>query len=98
MINLEELNEIYACLDLYIVSSRCEGGPRSVFECGLTKTPLISTDVGVASELLNKKSIYDMNNWESYLDAEPDVEYNYNRVVQLSTFSYKREFLNFLLE
>ena len=98
MISLEEMNKLYNCLDLYIVASRCEGGPRSVFECGLTKTPIISTDVGIASELLNNKSIYNVNNWESYIDAEPDVEYNYNKVIQLSTYSYKRDFLKFLLE
>ena len=98
MISLEELNKLYNCLDLYIVSSRCEGGPRAIFECGLTKTPIISTDVGIASELLNPKSIFDSNNWLSYLDAEPDTEFNYNKVIKLSTYSYKREFLNFLLE
>lgn len=48
MISLQEINELFNCLDLYIVSSRCEGGPRAVFEAGLTKTPLISTKVGIA--------------------------------------------------
>ena len=46
MISLEQINELYNCIDLYIVSSRCEGGPRSVFEAGLTKTPIISTVIG----------------------------------------------------
>jgi len=58
MITSKEINELYNCLDIYLVTSRCEGGPRSVFEAGLTKTPIISTDIGIASELMNKKSSY----------------------------------------
>lgn len=83
MIGLNELNEIYNCLDLYVVSSRVEGGPRAVFEAGITKTPLISTDVGIASDFMPIKSIYDYNNWESYKNARPRVEETYLRVSKL---------------
>ena len=68
------LNELYNCLDLYIVSSRVEGGPQAIFECALSKTPIISTDVGVASEILSKNSIFDMNN---FARAKPDIEVAY---------------------
>lgn len=68
------LNELYNCLDLYIVSSRVEGGPQAIFECALSKTPIISTDVGVASEILSKTSIFDMNNFAM---AKPDIEVAY---------------------
>ena len=57
MVTFEELNELYNILDLYIVSSRIEGGPQAILECGITKTPIISTDVGVASEVLASESI-----------------------------------------
>jgi glycosyltransferase involved in cell wall biosynthesis len=83
MIRLNELNEIYNCLDLYVVSSRVEGGPRAVFEAGITKTPIISTDVGIASEFMQIKSIYDVNDWESYKNARPRVEETYLRVSEL---------------
>ena len=83
MIGLKELNEIYNCLDLYVVSSRVEGGPRAVFEAGITKTPIISTDVGIASEFMQIESIYDVNYWESYKDARPRVEETYLRVSEL---------------
>ena len=46
MIDFVSLNELYNCLDLYIVSSRVEGGPQAILECGINKTPIISTDVG----------------------------------------------------
>ena len=66
---LSVVNELYNCLDLYIVSSRCEGGPQSIIECALTKTPIISTDVGLASSILSKESIFD-----SSFSAEPNVD------------------------
>jgi glycosyltransferase involved in cell wall biosynthesis len=56
--SFEVINDLYNCLDLYIVGSRYEGGPQSIFECALTKTPIISTDVGAAKMILSEKSIY----------------------------------------
>ena len=71
MADFKTINELYNCLDLYIVASRFEGGPQSILECGITKTPIISTDVGVASEILSQESIFDMSN---YMSAEPNLE------------------------
>ena len=76
------LNELYNCLDLYIVSSRVEGGPQAIFECALSKTPIISTDVGVASEILSKESIYSMDNFQN---STPNVEYAYKNAKQFLT-------------
>ena len=76
MITFEEMNKLYNILDLYIVSSRIEGGPQAILECAITKTPIISTNVGVASEILSSKSIYDMSNFK---DAEPDVKFAYEK-------------------
>ena len=53
MVNFTELNELYNCLDLYIVASRFEGGPQSILECANTK-PIVSTNVGVAAEILHQ--------------------------------------------
>ena len=69
---IENLNELYNCLDLYIVTSRYEGGPQSIFECALTKTPILSTNVGVAPEVLSKDSIFEMENFSS---ATYDIEF-----------------------
>ena len=57
MVDFQKLNQLYNCLDLYIVASRIEGGPQAIVECAITKTPLISTDVGIASEILSKKNL-----------------------------------------
>ena len=74
MVQIDQLNEFYNILDLYLVSSRLEGGPQAVLECAVTKTPIISTDVGVASEILHPNSIYSL---ETFEHAKPMVEYAY---------------------
>ena len=61
MVNFSQLNSLYNILDLYVVSSRVEGGPQAILEAAATKTPIISTDVGVASEILHKKAIFKNN-------------------------------------
>ena len=63
--NIESLNELYNILDLYIVSSRTEGGPQSIVESAITKTPIISTDVGIASEILHEDSLFNMKKFYS---------------------------------
>lgn len=83
MVSLIELNELYNCLDLYLVSSRVEGGPRAVFEAGITKTPIITTDVGIASDIMPRKSIYNWEDWKSYKEAKPDIEEVYRIVEEL---------------
>jgi glycosyltransferase involved in cell wall biosynthesis len=57
MANFKDLNELYNCLDLYLVTSRHEGGPQAVLECSSNKTPILSTDVGFANKVLTQESI-----------------------------------------
>ena len=77
MASYKELNELYNLLDLYIVSSRVEGGPRSIFESAITKTPIISTNVGYASEILSPNSMFKINEHQK---AYPDVNYAFEKV------------------
>ena len=77
MVSQKKLNELYNILNLYIVSSRVEGGPQAILECALTKTPIISTDVGIADEVLSTDSIFNMNN---FLEAVPNIEYAFKKV------------------
>jgi len=75
MVPLNIINELYNCLDLYIVTSKYEGGPRSIIECALTKTPVISSRVGIAKEFMDKNSLFDVDNWKTYQNAIPNIEY-----------------------
>ena len=47
-----DLVQCYHALDLYIVSSREEGGPMGLMESMSTHVPVISTNVGMAPDLI----------------------------------------------
>ena len=95
MVDFEILNELYNCLDLYIVSSRIEGGPQAILECAITKTPIISTDVGVASEILSNESIFNMDNFEK---AKPNVKFAYNNAIENSLENGMKKYQNMFEE
>lgn len=80
MAKQSELNELYNCLDLYIVSSRLEGGPQAIVECGITNTPIVSTNVGMVEDFLHKDAIYDSHN---FLNAKPNNEFLMKNVRKL---------------
>ena len=79
MAPIQQLREMYACCDLYVVSSRVEGGPQALLEAPAMKVPIISTKMGSAEFLLNENCIVDIPN-EVYLPTEKDVEENFNIV------------------
>ena len=85
MVTLSTLNQLYNCLDLYVVSSRTEGGPRAIVECAMAKVPIISTNVGIASQILAQSSLYDSNDLTTLEKCHPNVEHAYQTVQQLST-------------
>mgnify|MGYP006264644971 FL=1 len=41
MVDIQTLNRLYNSLDLYIVTSRVEGGPQAIVECAMSKLSLI---------------------------------------------------------
>ena len=90
--SFETINDFYNCLDLYVVAARYEGGPQAVVECALNKTPIISTDVGLASQILNETAIF---NPGEALTAIPDGDYAYEKVTDLmipNGFKHFRDF------
>ena len=54
----QTMNGLYNLIDLYIVSSRSEGGPKAVLESAFTKTLVLSTNVGLAPDFLHPWCIY----------------------------------------
>lgn len=85
MVSTKTLNRLYNILDLYIVSSRLEGGPQAILECATSKTPVISTKVGVAEQILNPISLFDSSKPESFFNAKVDIEYAKNSVKKYET-------------
>jgi glycosyltransferase involved in cell wall biosynthesis len=92
MVPLEVINELYNCLDLYVVSSRYEGGPRSIIECALTRTPVISTRVGIAPEFMDANSLFDVNDWTTYRNSTPNPDILSENIAFLRTEEYMEEF------
>jgi len=95
MVDFTTLNELYNCLDLYVVSSRYEGGPQAILECAISKTPIISTDVGVASEILATESIFTMDNIST---ARPNIDEAFKNAQKFIIPNGLEEYRNFFKE
>jgi hypothetical protein len=78
------INELYQCIDLYPVPARNEGGPQSIIECGLLNIPVISRDIGMASQLLPRESI---NN--NLILAVPNIPSVENIKLPMGYLAYK---------
>ena len=50
--NYPEISQLYQCLDLYIIASRQEGGPKAILESMACRVPLVTTRVGQAMDLV----------------------------------------------
>ncbi|MDD5327104.1 MAG: glycosyltransferase family 4 protein [Phycisphaerae bacterium] len=48
----DDVADYYKALDLYLITSREEGGPKSILESLASGVPLVSTKVGMASDIL----------------------------------------------
>lgn len=47
-----EVPKYYRALDLYLVTSRNEGGPKAILESMASAVPVVTTDVGMAEEVV----------------------------------------------
>ena len=50
--NPGEVAELYRAIDLYIIASREEGGPKAILESMASGVPVISTKVGMAPDII----------------------------------------------
>ena len=54
---VKDIRPLYDKLDWYFVTSRTEGGPQAVLEASCREVKILSTDVGIASEVLHPDCI-----------------------------------------
>ena len=47
-----DLIPYYQAIDLYVIASRCEGGPKALLECWAVGVPLVSTRMGMPADLV----------------------------------------------
>ena len=94
--SLSDMPELYYLTDIYVVTSISEGGPKSIMEAAMTKTFILSTDVGIATDFLNKENIFmDNNDFKSRLynlinnftDVRNSVEEQYVRAKKVLNYS-----------
>jgi len=80
---IRDIKPLYDRLDWYFVTSRTEGGPQAVLEAPYRKVKILSTDVGIASEVLHPDCICkDVDNFiDKFKKGLDRVEYNYDNVV-----------------
>jgi len=74
------IGKMYQALDLYLVTSRQEGGPKAVLESFASGVPLISTRVGQAMDLIK----HEQNGWITEIE---DIE----ALVHWTLHVYNRE-------
>jgi len=95
-----ELNLLYNIINLFVVSSRWEGGPKAVLESPATKCKIISSNVGLAEDVLDKRCIYnhpleavdlilkDINS--GYLNDT--IEYNFKEIQKHSSSNRRAKY------
>lgn len=54
----ETLARLYRLSDLYLCTSRSEGGPRTVLESAACDTPVLSTPTGIARDVLSEDCLF----------------------------------------
>jgi glycosyltransferase involved in cell wall biosynthesis len=95
--SLDMIRLLYAACDLYVVSSRFEGGPQAIIEAAAMEIPIISTDVGIASTVLSDNCILNIKN-DYYCPSDSDVNYALNKVQSLVIKSHGQKFIKLFVE
>lgn len=78
---LDIINALYDVADLCIQASLYEGGSQQIIECAYKKVPIISTDAGLASEILSKNCVFDVTQ-KFYLPTLEDIECAHQNVIE----------------
>jgi hypothetical protein len=92
--NEATINKMYNCLDLYIVSSRCEGGPQAIFESAYLRTPIISTKTG-QYKFLSNHVIYDFEEKISQIKVNSAIsccDQNYSNIKSLLDYQHIKNY------
>jgi hypothetical protein len=101
--NLDEqkINILYNLIDLYLVTSKSEGGPKAVMEASLAKTMIFSTDVGLAPDFLHPDLIYSNDSKAKILEVVAGniplekirnyIDFNYNKASNILNIDHYQD-------
>ena len=87
---INKINLLYNLSDVYIVSSRIEGGPLAILEASITKTLIFSTDVGFAKDFIHKDLIYSELNIEKVTEFLSYYSKNKALIEEYIAFNYTK--------
>ena len=93
------INKMYNALDLYLISSRCEGGPQSLFEASYLNIPILSTKSG-QYKLINKECIYNADeeiNNDKLIKSKINVKENLNKIKNFEIKNHIEIYDNFFV-
>lgn len=76
------IRDMYASCDLYLCTSRREGGPLCILEAAVMRVPIYSTRVGIAADVLHESQIIDPRTWTPSTPTVEAVQHSYERAVQ----------------
>ena len=91
---LEIIRKMYASCDLYVVSSRHEGGPQALLEASAMRVPIVSTNVGIAESIMSENCIIDIKN-EIYFPNDEDVDECHNKVKKYNIQKHIDKYVEF---
>lgn len=83
--NYPDIAPLYRAIDLYIVTSRAEGGPKALLESFASGVPFVSTDVGMVHDL--GKNGY--NAMVSRIDDIESLVYNCQKIIESESLKKK---------
>lgn len=91
-VSIDDLKIMYRACNLYVVGSRCEGGPQAILEAPALQVPIVSSYMGMAPMVLDKHCIIDFKN-EFYKPTLEDVTKNFNNVQKFNILNIKEEYI-----
>ncbi len=66
--NYHDIVKFYHALDMYLITSRAEGGPQALLECWATGVPVVSTRMGMPADLIHNGEngfLSDIEDWKN---------------------------------
>lgn len=79
----DKVINLFSLIDIYLVSSRVEGGPRAILESMASGTVIFSTRVGQSEEIIK-------NNENGFLYDEKNIDKIANKIIQIYKNNKKR--------
>jgi glycosyltransferase involved in cell wall biosynthesis len=76
------IKDMYASCDTYLCTSRYEGGPLCILETAIMRVPIMSTNVGIAADVLHPTQIFDPYKWDFTLPSDDAISYSYSRAIE----------------